>query len=192
MILSAPNEREDGHDNHRRRTRAVKRTTADAGSPSLKEKAAELKAASDAIFDPTTPLERLAQLFGTPVMRDLMEAVSEKVYVSFTQRIEDAPADGEGGRRPTLATFGPYQSVEVYDGEIHVYNSEAEDDVILADDNGPDWAIPAGPNGEPPFDGHVKFHTYLPAGTVIRPTPLPDSENDGGPAASQTAETATA
>lgn len=117
-----------------------------------------------------TPPDELKDRFfeglESPAMRDMIQSFAERIYVTFTQCVPDV-------EKPAKITLGPYDSVEISDGEMIVYPGAGpgdEDDprqghVVLATlafsrDGKACWAVHDGME-EAGLLYRVRLHTYV-------------------------------
>lgn len=113
---------------------------------------------------PTEELEGLVkQTMQTPTMKMLTESFTPRLYLTFTQRIEEAAVDAGNAAAPIITTLGPYIDAEISSGEVYVTTPDDEDDdcnsVVVAtfDDEG--YMEVAGLDG---IHGWLKIRTVPP------------------------------
>jgi hypothetical protein len=115
-------------------------------------------------------LEELKRLMATPELQRLKEALTPRIYVTFTQNYRTAPRDAAGNARCWRATYGPYLDVEIADNTMTATTedeAEGSREFRLATFDGAGWAVEDN-MGDAPADLWVRFHTTRGLETEIR------------------------
>jgi hypothetical protein len=107
--------------------------------------------------------EEIHDLMSSPDIQRIQEAWTARMYVTFTQLLEQAPLDAQGSADPVIITVGPYLDVEISSRKMYATGTEdGFPSHLLATMVKDHWQVHDGLEEDTPFCAFARIHTSSP------------------------------